>query len=71
MSSTTEVSLVEQRQRLCRQLQAQRQLIARRLGPEPEASGRYPRSFTMRLLSFQPALLMRLLVGLATQLRMR
>jgi len=66
MSSTTAISLVERRHSLLRRLQAQRQVIAQRLGPD---SGMYPRSHTMRLLTRQPALIIRLLVGLVTLLR--
>ena len=69
MSSTTDISLLEQRQSLSRQLQAQRQVIAQRLGPVSGLNGSYPRSHTMRLLTQQPALIIRLLVGLVTLLR--
>jgi hypothetical protein len=68
MSSTTAISLVEQRQSLRRRLQAQRQVIAQQLGPESGMHGSYPRSRTMRFLTQQPALTIRLLVGLATLL---
>lgn len=69
MSSPTAISLTEQRQSLCRQLQAQRRVIAERLGPESAMNGSYPRSRTMRFLTQQPALIIRLLVGVATLLR--
>ena len=71
MSSTTAISLVEQRESLCRRLQAQRQVIARQLGPESAMNGNYPRSRTMRFLTQQPAPIIRLLVSLATVLRLR
>jgi hypothetical protein len=48
MTSTTDLSLAEQRRVLRERLRAQRQLIANRLGPPPEANGGYPRSKTMR-----------------------
>ena len=69
MSSTTAISLVERRHSLLRRLQAQRQVIAQRLGPESGTNGSYPRSHTMRLLTQRPALIIRLLVGLVTLLR--
>jgi hypothetical protein len=68
MSSTPDISLVEQRQSLRRRLQAQRQVIAQRLGPESGMNGSYPRSRTMRFLTQRPAPIIRLLVGLATLL---
>ena len=68
MSSTAAISLFEQRQSLRRRLQAQRQLIAQQLGSESGMNGSYPRSRTMRFLTQQPALTLRLLVGLATLL---
>ena len=69
MSSTPHISLLEQRQSLRLQLQAQRQLIARQLGPDSAVSRSYPRSRTMRFLTQRPALILRVLVGLATVLR--
>jgi hypothetical protein len=71
MTSLTDTPLVEQRQRLRRQLQAQRQVIAQQLGQESGMNGSYPRSRTMRFLTQRPALIIRLLVGLATLLRTR
>ena len=56
MTSTTDLSLAEQRRALREQLRAQRQLIADRLGPAPEANGGYPRSKTMRFLTQRSAL---------------
>jgi hypothetical protein len=71
MSSITDPSLVEQRQSLRRRLQAQRQVIAQQLGQESGINGSYPRSRTMRFLTQRPALIIRVLVGLATLLRTR
>jgi len=71
MSSITDTPLVEQRLSLRRRLQAQRQVIAQQLGQESEMNGSYPRSRTMRFLTQQPALIIRVLVGLATLLRTR
>ena len=71
MTSITDTSLVEQRESLRRRLQAQRQVIAQQLGQESGMNARYPRSRTMRFLTQQPALIIRLLVGLATLLRAR
>ena len=70
MTSSTDTSFVEQRQSLRRQLQAQRQVIAQQLGQESGMNGSYPRSRTMRFLT-QPALIIRLLVGLASLLTTR
>jgi hypothetical protein len=51
-------SLIEQRETLRRQLQAQRQLIAQQLNAAPaEVNNSYPRSMTMQFLTGQPALL--------------
>ena len=51
-------SLIEQRETLRRQLQAQRQLIAQQLSATPaEVNNSYPRSMTMRFLTGQSALL--------------
>ena len=69
MSSITDSPLVEQRQSLRRRLQAQRQVIAQQLGQESGMNGSYPRSRTMRFLTQQPALIIRLLVGLALRTR--
>ena len=71
MSSITDIPLVEQRQSLRRRLQAQRQVIAQQLGQESGMNGSYPRSETMRFLTQRPALIIRLLVGLASLLRAR
>jgi hypothetical protein len=69
MTSIADTSLVEQRQGLRRQLQAQRQVITQQLGQESGMNAGYPRSRTMRFLTQRPALIIRLLVGLATLLR--
>jgi len=71
VSSITDTSLVERRQSLRRRLQTQREVIALQLGPESGMKGSYPRSRTMRFLTQRPALIIRLLVGLATLVRMR
>jgi hypothetical protein len=68
VSSSTDISLLEQRQSLSRQLQAQRQVIAQRLEPDSAIHG-YPRSRTMRFLTRQPAPLIRLILSLAAVLR--
>jgi hypothetical protein len=69
MSSPADISLLEQRQSLRLQLQAQRQVIARQLGPDSAINGSYPRSRTMRFLTRQPVPLIRLIVGLAAWFR--
>lgn len=58
--------LVAQRQALRLRMQAQRELIALRLGPPPVRSEGGPRSMTMRFLARRPGLAARLLAGLAT-----
>jgi len=68
MNSITDASLVEQRQMLRRQLQAQRQLITQQLSPTPEVNSGYPRSMTMRFLTRQPGLVTSLFGELATLL---
>jgi type VI protein secretion system component VasF len=68
LTSTTALSLVEQRQSLCRQLQAQRQVIALQLGPESDKRDSYPRSRIMRFVTQRPAAIIRLLAGVATLL---
>jgi len=65
MTSTTELSLVEQRRVLRQQLVAQRQVIAQQLDPSPEVVGGYPRSATMRFLTRRPALIAGVFAGLA------
>jgi hypothetical protein len=63
-----DVSLTEQRLVLRQRLQAQREEIARRLGPLSATDGGYPRSRTMRFLARRPALAGQLLAGLASLL---
>jgi hypothetical protein len=69
MNSITDTSLAEKRRSLLRRLQAQRQVIALQLGPGSGMNSSYPRSRTMRFLTERPALIIRLLIGLATLLR--
>ena len=71
MSAPTAQSLSEQRHALCRQLQAQRELIGQQLGPTTGASRGYPRSMTMRLLTQRPGMIVSLLAGLASLIRAR
>lgn len=66
MTSNTEQTLAEQRLALRTKLLTQRQLIEHKLGPLTEATGGYPRSMTMRFVTRQPALVAKLLVGVAT-----
>lgn len=68
MTSTTDMTLAEQRQALRQQLQAQRRLIAGQLGPAPEGNGAYPRSKTMRFLTRRSALAATLLAELVALL---
>jgi len=68
MTTITDASLVEHRQMLRRQLQEQRQLIARQLGPASEVNNGYPRSMTMRFLTRRPGLATSLFVEIATLL---
>ena len=71
MSADAQRALDGQREALCAQLQAQRQIIARQLGGETGVGGSYPRSKTMRLLTHQPELVIRAISGLASLLRIR
>ncbi|HXV39722.1 MAG TPA: hypothetical protein VD701_02010 [Steroidobacteraceae bacterium] len=66
MTPRQDMPLVEQRQAVRLRMQAQRELIADRLGPAPVRSEGGPRSMTMRFLTRRPGLLARLLAGLAT-----
>lgn len=66
MTPRQDTPLVEQRQAVRLRMQAQRELIARRLGPAPVRSDGGPRSMTMRFLARRPGLLAKLLAGLAT-----
>jgi hypothetical protein len=65
MTSTTELSLIEQRRVLRQKMAAQRQVIARQLTPSLATNSGYPRSATMRFLTGRPALTAGLLAGLA------
>jgi hypothetical protein len=62
------IPLAEQRLQLRRQLLAQRQLITQQIERAPGAKNGYPRSMTMRLLTQRPALVAKLLTGMATLL---
>ena len=73
--AAAELSLEEQRLVLRRQLAEQRELIAYRLTPNSQlrlsASGQnaaFPRSMTMRLLTRNPAPVIKLAIGVATWL---
>lgn len=56
MTSTTEKSLVVQRENLQKQLQEQRKHIAQQLSPGLKNSNSYPRSSTMQFLINRPSL---------------
>jgi hypothetical protein len=68
MTSTTAITLVDQRQALRQRLLAQRQLIADQLGPTPVVNGGYPRSKTMRFLTQRTGLAVTLLAEFAALL---
>ena len=70
MSAARERALLEQREALCRALQAQRALIAHQLGA-PGTERAFPRSQTMRLLAHRPLQVLRVGVGLIGLLRGR
>jgi len=65
------LALRARRAELCSRLQAQRQVIAQQLGIVPGEAGAYPRSKTMRLLTQRPDMVIRILGGLASLLRLR
>ena len=69
MSGRLERTLLEQRAALCRELEAQRAVIASQLGAVPARD--FPRSHTMRLLADRPLQVFRLLVGLIGLVRRR
>lgn len=69
MNSTSGGSLAERRELLCRQLQAQRQIIAHRLDSQTAERAGYPRSAAMRFLTRRPELVIRLLTGIVALLR--
>ena len=56
MNEIAKVAFESERDRLRRQMGSQRELIAQRLGPPPEAERAYPRSMIMRLLTQHPIL---------------
>jgi hypothetical protein len=60
-----------QRQELRLRLQAQRRVIAQQLGNGSGAPGGFPRSTTMRLLTQRPQLIVKVLGGLVSLLRLR
>ena len=56
-SFSVKLTLAEERKALLKQIHAQRELLARQLGPVPEAHhGNYPRSMIMRFFTQRPAL---------------
>jgi hypothetical protein len=71
VSAALERALLEQRELLRGELQAQRELIARQLGAAPGMETAFPRSHTMRLLATRPLQVARLLIGLIGLLRGR
>lgn len=71
MSGRLERTLLEQRAALCRELEAQRAVIASQLGAVPVMARDFPRSHTMRLLADRPLQVFRLLVGLIGLVRRR
>ena len=68
MTSTSNISLGEQRLTLRQRLQAQRQVIADQLDPARIIVSGFPRSKTMRFLMQRPTLAATLAVGLVTLL---
>jgi hypothetical protein len=71
MTSTTERSVEARRQELRVRLQAQRRVIARQLVDGGGAARDFPRSATMRLLTQRPQLIVKILGGLVSLLRLR
>lgn len=71
MTLPVEPSLVERRLLLRQRLLTQRMLLAQELGPVPATRSAYPRSITMRLITQQPALVARVLVGVLGFLKSR
>jgi hypothetical protein len=65
MTTAASDSLDEQRRVLREKMRAQRQLIAKELGPEPEDNRGYPRSKTMRFMTSRPGLSVTVLSELA------
>ena len=66
MNASTRAQLAERRGVLRARMQAQRTLIAERLGPARGPAGAYPRSRTMQFLSQRPELAIALLAALAS-----
>jgi hypothetical protein len=71
MTSATERSMDAQRQELRMRLQAQRRVIAEQLSHGSGAPRDFPRSLTMRLLTQRPQLIIKVLGGLVSLLRLR
>ena len=66
MSTHSTIPLAKQREVLRQQMLAQRQVIAEQLELTPGVKNGYPRSMTMRFLTQRPALIAKLLTGIAT-----
>jgi len=71
MSPATERSADVQLQELRLRLQAQRRVIAEQLDNGSGAPREFPRSTTMRLLTQRPQLIIKVLGGLVSLLRLR
>ncbi len=71
MSDALAQTLVEQREALRQALQQHRELIAQQLGAVPGLPRAFPRSYTMRLLTQRPLLVLRVAMGLVGLLRSR
>jgi hypothetical protein len=71
MNSAVERSVEAQRRELRVRLQAQRRVIARQLAGDAGAARDFPRSTTMRLLTQRPQLIVKVLGGLLSLLRLR
>lgn len=65
VSAEVDMSLAAKRETLRSRIQAQRELIETRLGPDPVEKNAYPRSNTMRFFSQRPGLATKLVVELA------
>jgi hypothetical protein len=71
VSAALERALLERREALRGELQAQRAQIAQALGSAPAVDRAFPRSHTMRLLATRPLQIIRVLVGVIGLLRGR
>ena len=71
MSSARSSALLERREALRGELQANRARIAQALGAARAEEGSFPRSQTMGLLATRPLQVIRVLVGLIALLRGR